>query len=68
MNTEKKLLELINAELNLCTGKDTPYVCAMYHSENKETLVKTVYNYVTKQNLFIADAIAEVEKEYNSNY
>jgi hypothetical protein len=66
MGITEKLIELIHAELSLCDAVDTPYVCTVYNSENREQIVQKVKEYVTKENLFISDAILAVEQDLST--
>lgn len=70
MNTKlDKLKEQIRQQLDLCDSADTPAVCAMketakgYEDIEKLVIQKVLYG----PNPSIADAIVEIENEYNIN-
>jgi hypothetical protein len=69
MNNLEQIREQIRQQLNLCDEFDTPQVCAMketsegYQEVEKLILQKVMYG----SDISIADAIVEIENEYNPN-
>lgn len=65
----QKLTQQIKKQLDLCESTDTPEVCAMkdtpegYAKIEKLIIQKVLYG----DNISIADAIVEIENEYNPN-
>lgn len=75
MSAEKLLEELkveINAQLDQCledeTGTFTPKVCSfIQQASGREKVVQLVVNYVVEEDMSIAEAINEIERDFNDN-
>ena len=75
MSAEELLDELkgeINAQLDQCledeTGTFTPKVCSFIQQPSgREKVVQLVVNYVVEEDMSIAEAINEIERDFNDN-
>lgn len=75
MSVEELLAELaeeINAQLDQCledeTGTFTPKVCSFIKEpKGREKVVQLVVNYVIEEDMSIAEAINEIERDFNDN-
>ena len=75
MSVEKLLAELadeVGAQLDQCledeTGTFTPKVCSFIKQpKGREKVVQWVVNYVIEEDMSIAEAIQEIERDFNDN-
>jgi hypothetical protein len=68
----QQLLAEIHAQLDQCledeTGTFTPKVCSFISQpEGKEKAVQWIINYVVKEKMSVAEAINEIERDFNDN-
>jgi len=65
-----KLKQQIKKQLELCDRADTPTICAMKQDEPGYTEVENliIQKVMYGPNTSIADAIVEIENEYNPNH
>jgi hypothetical protein len=65
---QKELIEAINNELDLCDFYETPIICNMKSdAATREMLIKEIEKRVLQQHIDIADAIVQIDNEYNPN-
>lgn len=68
MSLEVQLRAAIAAQLDYCDVDTTPKLCEMLRIEgNYEKVMEDVTRYVRKDGLLIAEAIIQVERDYNPN-
>ena len=76
MDAEQLLNDLkveINAQLDQCKedgqGRTfTPKICSFIRTEKgREKIVQLIINYVAEEGMTIAEAINEIERDYNDN-
>ena len=75
MDAERLLEDLrieINAQLDQCQedeqGTFTPKVCSFIRTdEGREKVVQLIINYVAEEGMTIAEAINEIERDFNDN-
>lgn len=75
MDVERLLEDLkieINAQLEQCKedekGTFTPKVCSFITTpEGREKIVQLIINYVAQEGMTIAEAINEIERDFNDN-
>lgn len=67
--TRENLREHIIAELNLCDGSNTPFLCAnISNPEDTEKMVDLVEKYVYANKCTISEAMLAVENDFNPNF
>ena len=75
MDAEQLLEDLkteINAQLDQCQdegkGTFTPKICSFIRTkEGRAKIVQLIINYVAEEGMMIAEAINEIERDYNNN-
>jgi hypothetical protein len=68
----QQLLAEIHAQLDQCEEEDwgtfTPKVCSFISNpEGREKVIQWIINYVVKEGVSIAEAINEIERDFNDN-
>ena len=67
-NQEEQVKVLIRAQLEYCDVETTPKLCELHHyPENRDKIERAVLAYVREEGLTIAEAIIQLERDYNPN-
>ena len=68
MSLEDALRNSIEQQLQYCDPETTPKLCELLTvEENRDNIKDDVVHYVKKDGLSIAQAIVQVERDYNPN-
>lgn len=65
---EEQVKALIRAQLEYCDVETTPKLCELLmFPENRPKLERQILDYIKEDGLTIAEAILQVERDYNPN-